>query len=72
MSVAVAKEKCPYCKETIAHGAVRCKHCHADLGPAKKAKVSPFKRLDTFRTGFLAGIAFTLLLVLLVYLQFRG
>ena len=72
MSVAAVKEKCPYCKESIAPGAVRCKHCHADLGAVKKAKPGMFKGLDTFRTGFLAGIAFTLLLVLLFYLQFRG
>lgn len=72
MSVAVAREKCPFCKEPIAKGAVRCKHCHADLSPSRKARVSPFSRLNTFRTGFLAGIAFALLLVLLAYLQLRG
>jgi hypothetical protein len=71
MSVAVAKEKCPYCRESIAPGAVRCKHCHADLAAVKKKKSNRLGSLDTFRTGFLSGTLFVLILVVLAYLQFR-
>ena len=24
--------ECPYCKEEVKEGAIRCKHCHASIG----------------------------------------
>jgi hypothetical protein len=70
MTVAKEISHCPFCREPIAVGAVRCKHCHADLGELKSKKPGPFDRLNTFRVGFLSGILFCLLMVLLVYFQF--
>ncbi|MEW5794971.1 MAG: hypothetical protein AB1772_01295 [Candidatus Zixiibacteriota bacterium] len=73
MSLAKETTKCPYCKEPIASGAVRCKHCHADLAARSEKKKSLFAGLDTFRTGFLCGIAFSLVIAVLAYFQFfRG
>lgn len=69
MSVAYQTASCPYCKEPIARGALRCKHCHAELG--KKREVSsPLAKLNSFRTGFLSGILFALVVAVLLYLQF--
>ena len=70
MSVAVETARCPYCREKIAVGATRCKHCHADLGESSKKHKNPLNKLDTFRTGFLSGILFTLVLSVLIYFQF--
>jgi len=70
MPVAKALKKCPLCAEVINAAATRCKHCHADLGPSAAKRKNPLTRLDTFRTGFIAGICFTLLILLLLYLQF--
>jgi len=74
--MAVAKEttRCPFCKEVIMAGATICKHCQSELssrpakssGPAARLK----KRLDTFRTGFLVGILFSLVIVFLIYRHF--
>ena len=69
MSLAKSTQKCPYCKETIAAGASRCKHCHADL--KKPAGRWPWlTHLNNFRAGFLGGIAFSIVLFLLGYLHF--
>lgn len=69
----VAKQliKCPYCLEPIAAGATRCKHCQADLGSRKKNRLS-LKKLDNFRTGFLAGVLFSIILAFLTWFQFWG
>jgi len=69
MTLVKQSAKCPFCKETIAAGASRCKHCHSDLktAPGEKKKL---KQLDNFRTGFISGIVFTLTLVFLIYVQF--
>ncbi|MBU0984642.1 MAG: hypothetical protein KKA42_12270 [candidate division Zixibacteria bacterium] len=70
MSVAKTTTKCPFCKEVIAVGATRCKHCHADLTGDKKKKAGAFADLNTFRTGFLTGVLFSVILAVLAYLQF--
>lgn len=70
MSLAKETTRCPYCKEQIAEGAVRCKHCHADLVKREEKKGSRFTKLNTFRTGFLCGIAFSIVIAVLAYFQF--
>jgi len=70
MSLAKETTRCPYCKEQIAEGAVRCKHCHADLVKHEEKKLSRFARVNTFRIGFLCGIAFTIIIAVLAYFQF--
>jgi uncharacterized paraquat-inducible protein A len=67
MSLAKSTQKCPYCKETIAAGASRCKHCHADLKTPKRHWLT---RINNFRAGFLGGILFALVLFVLGYLHF--
>jgi hypothetical protein len=41
-----APRQCPYCKEEVKAGAVRCRHCHAAITPAVPAHggVCPFCR----------------------------
>ena len=70
--MAIAKEmtRCPLCKEPIIAGASRCRHCHADLAVTSSKKKSWFVKIDDFRHGFLTGILFTLILVVLAYFQF--
>jgi hypothetical protein len=70
MSVAQQTARCPYCREPIAVGAVRCKHCHADLAGGGRRRISRLAPLNTFRTGFLTGLLFSLILAVLVYFQF--
>ena len=72
LAVSLAREtiRCPYCREVIAANATRCKHCHADLVDRGAKKKSLFAGLNTFRTGFLSGILFTLVIAALVYFQF--
>jgi hypothetical protein len=72
MSVALQTVRCPFCREPIAAGAVRCKHCQADLTGRVDKKKSSFAQLNTFRTGFLSGILFCLILAVLAYFQFFG
>jgi len=71
--MAVVKEisQCPFCKEPIANGAVRCKHCHADLKPNTQKK-SWLAKYNNFRVGFLSGILFTLIISILAYYHFYG
>jgi hypothetical protein len=71
MSVAKSMTACPYCKEPIAAGATKCKHCQSDLASVSKKKRSFFARLDTFRLGFATGIVFTIIVGVLIYLQFQ-
>ena len=71
MSVARETIKCPFCRETILAGATRCKHCHADLG-SKRRRPSSLTKLNTFRTGFLSGVLFSLIVAILLYYQFAG
>ena len=70
--MALAKEsaRCPYCRESIAVGAIRCKHCHTDLAQPKRKKLNPFGPVNNFRTGFLCGILFSLIILVLGYYQF--
>ena len=70
MSVVKQTTVCPYCKEQIAAGATRCKHCQAELGKPE-AKKSWFAKYNTFRMGFLTGVLFTVVLIVLGYLTFK-
>jgi len=70
MSVAKQLQKCPFCLEPIIAGATRCKHCQADLTAGGKKKSSRLARLQTFRVGFLTGILFSLILVVLIWAHF--
>jgi hypothetical protein len=70
MSLAKETAKCPYCKEPIAAGAIRCKHCHADLVKRDDKKGSRFAKYNTFRIGFLCGIIFAIVIFVLGYIQF--
>jgi len=72
MSVALQTVRCPYCRELIAAGALRCKHCQADLSGKSEKKKNALTPLNTFRTGFLTGILFCLILAVLMYFQFLG
>ena len=69
MVLVTEKAKCPFCKETIPKGAALCKHCQSLL-PPPKAKNKLSKQVNTFRTGFLAGILFSLLIAYLAYQHF--
>ncbi len=64
--------KCPLCKEPIVAGATRCKHCHSDLSDLPAGRKSWFAGVNNFRTGFLCGVLFTLMLVILTYLHCSG
>lgn len=70
MSVVKTMTSCPFCKEPIAAGATKCKHCQSDLTAAAKKKRPYFAKFNTFRTGFLSGILFTLAIGILFYIQF--
>ncbi|MFZ5980819.1 MAG: zinc ribbon domain-containing protein [Candidatus Zixiibacteriota bacterium] len=65
MTVATQTIRCPYCKEPINAQATICKHCHSDLSNLKKPKKSYFSKYNNFRTGFLSGILFSLILLIL-------
>lgn len=69
MTLVKELEKCPLCKEPIESGAVRCKHCHADLTELGQKK-SVWAKYNCFRTGFLFGILFAVVVFLLAYLHF--
>jgi hypothetical protein len=62
--------RCPYCKEAIIEGAIKCKHCHSELKPPEKAHPKPLSGINTFRNGFIVGVLFTLVLVILAYKHF--
>ena len=72
--MAVVKEtiKCPYCFEPINARATRCMYCHADLTGPVSAKNSGLSQYKTFRMGFLLGVLFSVVMTILVYLQFRS
>lgn len=70
MTIAKEMTRCPLCKEPIIAGASRCRHCQADLGSLSAKKKTYFSKVNDFRHGFLTGILFTLLLVVLAYFQF--
>lgn len=71
MTLAKDISKCPYCREPIITGAIRCKHCHTDLSDEKSAE-SIWAKYNRFRTGFLCGILFTLIVFVLGYLHFTA
>ena len=57
-------EKCPFCREEIAPGALICKHCHSIIKlPAKKKNVPTWR--NSFMLGFYCGIIFMLILIYL-------
>ncbi|RKX25422.1 MAG: hypothetical protein DRP47_09850 [Candidatus Zixiibacteriota bacterium] len=67
MALLAQTDKCPFCKETITKGSTICKHCGSMIPPPKKSTF--IKMINTFRTGFLAGILFS---ILMYYLLFRN
>jgi hypothetical protein len=71
MTLARELDKCPCCKEPIVSGALRCKHCHADLSISKKGTTF-WAAYNNFRTGFLCGLLFALMTLVLAYLHFTG
>ncbi|MBI5265797.1 MAG: hypothetical protein HY851_01055 [candidate division Zixibacteria bacterium] len=70
MSVAKQTTVCPYCKEQIAAGASKCKHCQSELNKVDSKK-SRFAKYNTFRNGFLTGVLFTIVLIILGYFTFK-
>ena len=74
MSVAKVLANCPFCNEPIAGGALKCKHCQSDLAALaaaqKKKEKKFFARYNNFRFGFLTGVIFSVILTILLYLQF--
>ncbi len=72
MAVATKPMKaCPYCKEKIREEAVKCRYCYSEL-PGNKSRAKRLKNaLNTFRTGFLTGVVFMLLIVILFYHHFN-
>ena len=45
--------KCPYCKELIREGAIRCKHCHANLeGNGDVPTQQSNERIQYLKNGF--------------------
>ena len=70
MSLAKQSTVCPFCKEPIAAGATRCKHCQADLAKPDSAKKSRLAKFNNFRAGFLVGVIFSIILAVLAYFQF--
>ena len=73
MTLAKQLTACPYCKEPIATGATRCKHCQADLIKADAAKnKSRFAKHNNFRMGFLVGVIFSIVLAILAWFQFSS
>jgi len=71
MTLAKDVSKCPYCKEPIVTGAVRCKHCHADLTTGS-TKQSFWTKYNCFRTGFLCGLLFAVIIFVIGYFHFTG
>jgi hypothetical protein len=70
MSLAKETTRCPFCKEPISIGAIRCKHCHADLVSREEKKKSYFAKYDNFRAGFIGGVVFSIVIAALAYWQF--
>ena len=56
--------ECPFCRELVAKGAIRCPHCHANLKIPKRAKKPPVL-LSSFMMGFYAATLFWLILIIL-------
>ncbi len=64
MSTTGTQSRCPYCMETIARGAVICKHCGTPLKLPKKRKKIPFWR-GQYMLGVYSGIVFMILMIIL-------
>jgi len=54
---------CPFCKELVSKGAMRCPHCHSNLVVPRKKKRRPFW-MGSFMLGFYAATVFWLLLII--------
>lgn len=65
MSFGQETSRCPKCKETILVGAIICKHCQSEIKPPKTGLQTKLNKYDKFRTGFLAGILFIMILITL-------
>lgn len=70
MAVLETTRACPECRERIKIGATRCKYCGAEISPKKQAGRPLSKRVNNFRFGFITGVLFTAVLVVLIYYQF--
>jgi hypothetical protein len=56
--------ECPFCKELVSRGAIRCPHCHANLKIPKKVKKTPFW-MSSFMVGFYTATLLWLFLIIL-------
>jgi hypothetical protein len=71
MAVVKQADRCRFCMEPISVGAIRCKHCHADLSQPKKKSRFSLDKFNTFRFGFLSGVLFCTALAVLAYFHFK-
>lgn len=55
---------CPFCRELVAKGAVRCPHCHSNLVVPRRKKKRPFL-FSQFMMGVYAATIFWLVLIIL-------
>lgn len=61
--------ECPFCRELVAKGAMRCPHCHADLKTPKKKKRPPIWR-GPFMLGFYMATVFWIAVIILIFWKF--
>lgn len=57
---------CPFCKELIARGAVRCPHCQSNLIVPRRRKRRPFL-IGNFMLGFYVATIIWILLIILYF-----
>lgn len=60
--------ECPFCRELVTKGALRCPHCHADLRIPKKRRKRPFV-VGPFMLGVYAATIFWLVFILVFLLK---
>lgn len=56
--------ECPFCKELVSRGALRCPHCHANLKIPRKARRAPFW-ISPFMLGVYTASIFWVILIVL-------